>query len=134
MKKLLPLIILMIIPASAYASEEASSTIVSHVNASSSNGDSQVTSHTNVTVETNGKTTHYTSDEPNQSIHVQSNNGVSKIEVNGKEVTTPPEENVTPGTSASASPKKEVEIKSKADFLNRLFEFLSKMFSVFHIK
>jgi hypothetical protein len=69
----------------AHASS-ASSTIVNNVNTSSTNSKSTTTSHTDVTVETDGKVTHYTSDEPNKNIHVESNNGVSKIEVNGQEV------------------------------------------------
>jgi hypothetical protein len=131
MKKLILGLIFLCIPTTAYASS-TSSTVINNVNASSTNSHSQVTSHTDITIETDGKTTHYTSDEPNKSIRVESNNGKSKIEVDGKEVSGSDSE-VTPtnGTTPSATPGDSKDVAIKGTFIQWIIEQLIRPIKIF---
>ena len=56
---------------------------------SSSNSKSKTTTYTDITVETNGKVTHYESDKPG-SVSVKSVNGDSEIKVDGQTVSGSP--------------------------------------------
>lgn len=129
MRKLIFGLILLTLPSSAFASS-ASSTIENHVSANSSNGNSQVTSTTNITVETNGQTTYYSSNEPNQSVKVESNNGTGSITVNGKSVTgSPSSVNQAPHVSKPPTPttNKHISNQVRINFIVNFFEKLHKL-------
>lgn len=134
MKKLIFGLMFLVLPTSAYASS-ASSTVINNVNTTSTNSNSQVSSHTEITTETNGKVTHYTSDEPNKTIHVESNNGQSNIEVNGNKVEGD-NSTVTPTQTSTPMPTQAEEnsqMKSE-NFLQKLFDQLKKPFEIIFVK
>lgn len=90
----------------AFAESSVSSVVENHVNASNSNSgsSSNVTSHTSITTETNGKVTHYESDQPNQKVEVKAVNGESTIKVDGEAVTgSPTKEDISKEPSAAVS-------------------------------
>lgn len=131
MKKVVFCFLILAFPSSAFAST-ASSTIEQNINASSNNSNSQVTSHTDINVETNGQTTHYSSDEPNQSIYAESNNGTSKIEVNGKNISgSNGNEATTPVATVTAKPTHPMKTKVNSNFLKKLLDMVSLFFSKF---
>jgi len=132
MKKVIFCLLLLIFPTSAFAST-VSSTIEQNVSASTTNSNSQVTSHTDINAETNGQTTHYSSDELNQSVHVESNNGTSTIKVNGKNVSGSNESDtsVTPVATITAKPTHAPKANPHFNFLKNFFEMISNFFSKF---
>ncbi len=134
MKKLLLGLIFLLIPSSAYAST-TSSTVINNVSASSTNSDSQMSSHTEITTETDGKVTHYESDEPNKSIHVESTNGTSKIEVNGEEVsgddkTISPTKDKVPTPTNSNSQK---QVVKSVGILQKLIDRFERPFKIIFV-
>lgn len=77
---------LLLLPSQVFAESKATVKVNNNVSRSST---SNVDSHTNITVETNGQTTTYSSDKP-ENVEVQSVNGVSEIKINGQVVSQSP--------------------------------------------
>lgn len=100
---LLSLLIPIFFVQSALAESTATVKVNNNVN-SSSTSNSEVKSHTEITVETNGEVTRYESDEPG-SVSVKSINGQSEIKVNGETVSgTPQNISATPTRNLSQTP------------------------------
>ena len=115
----------------AFAESSATVEIHNNLNTNSTNSNSTTKSHTDITVETNGKVTHYESDEPG-SVSVKSVNGESEIKVNGVSVSSPPKEPTSsPTTETSQSPtptiNKEIEeVKEKANQIEEMINDLKE--------
>src|SRR3990167_3990458 len=90
-----------LITQTALAQSSANVKINNNVSGSSA---SDVASHTNITVETNGKTTTYSSDKP-KNIEVKSVNGVSEIRVNGELISQSPTQTATKTPTPTDEPE-----------------------------
>lgn len=129
MIKILLIIVIFLIGAnevSAYS--KANVKVSNNVSGSSS---SNIESNTNITVETDGQTTTYSSDKPGN-IEVNSINGKSEIKVNG--ITVSENNNkansiVSPSVEPTAKPKN-IEQKNKNifDFFGNLFRKILLLF------
>lgn len=99
----------------AFAQSSAHVEVNNNVN-SSSNSNSTTTTRTDITIETNGKVTHYESDKPG-SVSVKSVNGESEIKVDGKTVlgspTNDPELSKQPSLTPTPTIEKELTDEQK---------------------
>lgn len=137
MKKLALIIIATILtPSLAHAESSATVKINNNIN-SSNNSNNSVTSKTNISVETDGKVTTYSSSEPGN-VEVRSVNGESEIKVNGevvKENTSDSDDNIskvpTLNPSASISPTMSLEEKDREvkNIIEKIEELVKKLFS-----
>src|SRR3989344_1110452 len=94
-----------------FAESSANVKINNNVSGSST---SNVQSHTNITVETNGKTTTYFSDKP-ENIEVKSVNGVSEIKVNVELISqSPTQTSATKAPTPTDEPQDDESNKEKA--------------------
>jgi len=96
--------------------ETASVEIYNNVNTSSNNSTSKTESHTDITVETNGKVTRYESDKPG-SVSVKSVNGESEIKVNGVSVSGTPK-NLDDSSANISTPKPTDKLDENEDKVN----------------
>src|SRR3989344_5189623 len=94
-----------------FAESSANVKINNNVSGSST---SNVQSHTNISVETNGQTTTYSSDKP-ENIEVKSVNGVSEIRVNGELVSQSPTQTATKTPTQTDEPEDEEEKENEKE-------------------
>lgn len=114
----------LVFAAPVQAESRASVKINNNVDSSS---DSTVNSQTDISVETNGQKTTYTSDEPGN-IEVNSVNGVSEIKVDGNVVSGNNSNNPTgePTASPTAKPSQEPDEDNENKNILEVFENLFK--------
>ncbi len=135
-------LLFLLIATPAYAESRANVNIVNNVNSPSSS-DSKTT--TDITVETNGRKTNYTSDKPGN-IEVNAVNDKHTIKVNGQviQVTSSPQ---NPNTSQTPTPtidedkdndnindnlEKSIEfVEEEKSFIETIEDLVRKVFSVF---
>ena len=110
MKKLFFLLFLAFPISNSYASS-ASVNVEQNVN-SSSTSNSSVNSYTNIRVETDGKVTNYSTNEPGK-VEVKSENGETEIKVNGQIVTPSIAKEISSPTAKPTEAKKEIENKKR---------------------
>lgn len=138
---LLGLLFLLIVPP-AYAETRADVNVINNVNSPSSSNSKTTT---NIIVETNGKRTNYTSNEPGN-IEVKAENDNHTIKVNGQviQVTS---SNQIPNTSQTPTPtidedkdndnindnlEKSIEfVEEEKSFIEAIEDLVKKVFSVF---
>lgn len=134
-------LLLLLIATPAYAESRVNVNV--NNNANSSN-DSDLKSHTDITVETNGKKTNYTSDSPG-SIEVNAVNDEHTIKVNGQVIQITGSSN--PTTSGTPTPtinedmdndnindklEKSIEIvEEEKSLIKEIEDLIKKVFSVF---
>lgn len=123
-KTALFVMLILVTPALVYAESSASVKIKNDV---SSTSNSQVSSSTNIRIETNGDVTTYSSDKP-EDIEIKSENGKSVIKVNGVVVSASPTDGQTSPTSTPVpDPTDEEEDENEGENKN-IFEVFQDLF------
>lgn len=115
-----------------YAKSTATVEVNSNVSGSRT---SNIKTHTNITVETNGKTTTYSSDKP-ENIEVKSVNGKSEIKVNGVSVSSSPgqptsEPTTNPSVKPTDQPEDEDDERDQRNIFDIFEDIFKKIFFLF---
>lgn len=117
MKKILLLLAFFALAPEAYAKTTTTVKVNSDVSTSDNNTS---TVKNDITIETNGKVTHYSS-EKSEDIEISSVDGVSEIKVNGEDISP------TPTKEPVDNERNEQETNAK-NLLERLGEIIKKLF------
>lgn len=118
MKKILLLLAFFTLAPEAYAKTTTTVKVNSDV---STSGNNTSTVKNDITIETNGQVTHYSSDKP-EDIEISSVDGVSEIKVNGENVSP------TPTKEPGDNEKKDEQETNAKNLLERLEEIIKKLF------
>lgn len=127
MKKIIFLFAFIALAPQAYAK---TTTTVKVNNNVSTSGNNTSTVENDITIETNGKVTHYSSDKP-ENIEIKSEDGVSEIKVNGEKVTPGINDNevsVSPTSTDEPEDDNENEQDDDKNLLERLGKIIKKLF------
>lgn len=118
MKKILLLLAFFALAPEVYAKTTTTVKVNNDVSISDNNTS---TVKNDITIETNGKVTHYSSDK-SENIEISSVDGVSEIKVNGENVSP------TPAKEPGNNEKKDKQETNAKNLLERLEEIVKKLF------